>query len=342
MQITDQLKDLWKRCFGDPDSFIDLYFKHRHSADNTDVLIRDGKVVAQLQRIAYPIQYHSLILGGDYLSGVCTDADFRNQGLMSELLLETHRKSFENGQTLTFLIPAEEWLKGYYARFGYTTCFYTRKKRVSAGWVSEHLHLPQLQLKAVSLHGMPDDETYLFFESMLRRYPISVLHTLTDWQVIAADLALAGGEIWMGMRDGEPVALAFMVAGQGVCTVKELLAVDERFHRSMMVALVEQTSMACNEWTFPSVLGEVQELGMARVVNVKQALDIYARVHPDETCVIRLADDSLIPENKGCYRVADGQCERLDIVPGGSLTMDIPAFTRWLLSEKPHMSLMLN
>ena len=42
---------------------------------------------------------------------------------MRRLLEETHRSMFDEGIMFSTLIPAEDWLKGYYARSGYATCF---------------------------------------------------------------------------------------------------------------------------------------------------------------------------------------------------------------------------
>lgn len=42
---------------------------------------------------------------------------------MRRLLEETHRSMFDEGIVFSTLIPAEDWLKGYYARSGYATCF---------------------------------------------------------------------------------------------------------------------------------------------------------------------------------------------------------------------------
>lgn len=339
MKDIDQLKNLWKRCFGDPDAFIDLYFRMRYSPENTDVL-RDGeRIIAQLQRVTYPIEYKGMVMSADYLSGVCTDAAYRNQGLMSRMLRETHRRSFRDGRHLDFLIPAEEWLKGYYARFGYTTCFYTHEQTFSREGRERRKELPRLRLQSVAMEGWPDEEVFSFFHSQLKSKGVAVLHTVEDWSVIVADLALAGGSVWMGMRDGHPVGIAFCLMTDGWLHVKELLAVDRRMEESMVEELMEHFEP--ERVTIP-LGGEQVELGMARIINVPATLELYALTHPNEEIYLSVEGDEMIPENNGHYHLKEGHCYRMETAHRLSRLTDIPSLTRMVMAEHPHMSLMLN
>lgn len=63
------------------------------------------------------------MISTSYISGACTHPDYRKHGAMKRLLKETHRCMYEDGVLLASLIPAEEWLFGYYARSGYAPVF---------------------------------------------------------------------------------------------------------------------------------------------------------------------------------------------------------------------------
>lgn len=341
MKDIDQLKDLWKRCFGDVDAFIDLYFDRRYTPDNTDLVREDGRIVAQLQRIAYPLYYKGMTIGGDYISGVCTDEAVRNRGIMSRLLATTHRRSFECGQLFTFLIPAEEWLKSYYARFGYAVCFYSHIRTLSTEGFEMRKELPRLQMDSLSLTDIPSDEVFDFFHAQLKKREVAVLHPLDDLMVIMADLALAGGSVWVGRRDGAIVCLAFAVMHEGKLMLKELLSVDARMEESMVGELIALT--ACRSVEYPSAEGTPLELGMARAINVKHLFEIYALTHPKASAVLHVVGDAHIPENNGGYRIANGRCERMEAVPHTAVQLDISGVMKWLFaSHNPHMSLMLN
>lgn len=339
-QDIDQLKNLWKRCFGDPDAFIDLYFSSRYTTENTDLLRLDGKIVAQLQRISYPMAYEGVLLQGDYVSGVCTDADYRNRGLMSRLLAETHQNSFNNGADFAFLIPAEEWLKDYYARFGYVTCFYTQKQTLVGATWQRRPELPRLELCSLPMSDYDELEFYDLFDNMLRRKRNTILHTPDDLRIVLADLQLAGGSIWLGKREGRVESIAFCVIEGNSLGVKELLSTSSRMAESMIAALMEHFSP---ELMYCTGVGHQQvELGMARIVNVPKILQLYALVHPEVELHISVEGDSFIPSNNGHYCIAESGCERLDVPHPKSRIYGIPELTRLIFGNNPYMSLMMN
>ena len=55
MSIKEQVRQLWKQCFSDSDEFIELYFRMRYTDELNSYIESDGKVVAALQRLPYPM-----------------------------------------------------------------------------------------------------------------------------------------------------------------------------------------------------------------------------------------------------------------------------------------------
>lgn len=123
MSIKEQVRQLWKLCFTDSDEFVELYFRMRYTDELNSYIEVGGKVVAALQRLPYPMIYEGTIVPTSYISGACTHPDYRNRGVMKQLLMKAHRRMYEDGVVLSTLIPAEEWLKAYYAKSGYAVCF---------------------------------------------------------------------------------------------------------------------------------------------------------------------------------------------------------------------------
>ena len=54
-----------------------------------------------------------------YLYGIATLPEYQQQGISSRLIRRMLEKCRQNGATFTFLIPADDRLKDYYAKFGY-------------------------------------------------------------------------------------------------------------------------------------------------------------------------------------------------------------------------------
>lgn len=69
-----------------------------------------------------------------YISGACTHPDYRNRGVMHELLSQAFARMLHNNVALSTLIPAEPWLFDYYARSGYAPVFrYAEETFIASG-----------------------------------------------------------------------------------------------------------------------------------------------------------------------------------------------------------------
>ena len=118
MTTKDEVKTLWKLCFNDSDEFTGSRSEERYKDEVNRVIREDGKIISALQMIPYPMTFCDEVISTSYISGACTHPDYRKHGAMKRLLKETHRCMYEDGVLLASLIPAEEWLFGYYARSG--------------------------------------------------------------------------------------------------------------------------------------------------------------------------------------------------------------------------------
>ena len=57
----DNIKDIWNYCFNDVDSFVDYYFNHKYSNQNTIVACEDSDIVSSLQLNQYKIKLDNKI-----------------------------------------------------------------------------------------------------------------------------------------------------------------------------------------------------------------------------------------------------------------------------------------
>ena len=55
-QDIPRLKQIWKKCFQDPDAFIDFYFAQFHEPDQSMVLLVDGEIASMLTMIPLTLQ----------------------------------------------------------------------------------------------------------------------------------------------------------------------------------------------------------------------------------------------------------------------------------------------
>jgi len=109
-------KRLWQECFGDDDDFVDRFLIDRYSRSRMLAVCEGGEPVAML----HPFVFRSELGRTLYLYGIATAPQHRRQGLASGLIDTAIRRAREEGCDAVMLIPAEESLAAWYARFGFT------------------------------------------------------------------------------------------------------------------------------------------------------------------------------------------------------------------------------
>ncbi len=75
--------------------------------------------------------------------------------------------------------------------------------------------------------------------------------------------------------------------------------------------------------------------GMVRIVNVLEALRLYAAAHPDRLLVLRVTGDEHISENNGCYAIDGGTVQRIAPQANIDLTFSINQLTERIFNDYP-------
>ena len=82
--------------------------------------------------------------------------------------------------------------------------------------------------------------------------------------------------------------------------------------------------------------------GMVRVINVREALRLYASTHPGASFAMRVTGDEHISENNGCYAIKDGTVQRIPRCKSIEISLNINQLAEYLFKESPlEMPLML-
>ncbi|WP_283675208.1 GNAT family N-acetyltransferase [Butyricicoccus sp. Marseille-Q5471] len=124
------VRELWEACFPDESGFNDYFFQHIFSVKQTLVYEQNGELCAMLQMLPYRIAVGSDEGEVTYIYGACTSPLHRRKGLMAQLLERSFELDRAAGRVASILIPAEEWLFGFYRRFGYESAFYVSRTQV--------------------------------------------------------------------------------------------------------------------------------------------------------------------------------------------------------------------
>lgn len=169
----DKLKKLWKLCFGDSDSYIDLVFSNKFVPQNTIIYQIDNIVVASLYMQTYSMRVYNHILPIYYLAGLSTHPDYRNKGIMSRLIKKSFDIMVDRQIPISILVPAEDWLFGYYKQFGFEETFRKGDKAID--------------LKSILDNSCSIEEAFSIFEEKYQQFDFCVLKTLSDFDIIVKD-----------------------------------------------------------------------------------------------------------------------------------------------------------
>lgn len=128
-----RLKEIWKRCFGDPDWYIDFYLEHGFGKFETMVLREQESIAAMLTLIPAELLLEGERLRTSYIYAVATDPEQQGKGYASALLEEAHRYLRKQGTVAAALFPASDRLYDYYGRLGYQGCFAVHETVLTPG-----------------------------------------------------------------------------------------------------------------------------------------------------------------------------------------------------------------
>ena len=109
-------KELWTAAFGDDEQFIDSFLIRYYSRSRMLTAEYEGRTAAMLNLLPFESQLGRTT----YIYGVATAPEFRRRGLAGKLMGEAMRLIADRGDDAALLIPSEEWLRGFYAPYGFS------------------------------------------------------------------------------------------------------------------------------------------------------------------------------------------------------------------------------
>lgn len=336
--IKEKVKALWKLCFDDSEEFTEMYFRLRYN-NEVNIAIESGdEVISALQMIPYPMTFCGKLIQTSYISGACTHPDYRGKGAMKELLSQSFIQMMHKKAALSTLIPAEPWLFHYYAGMGYAPIFRYSEKEMPPRDVSLQTDVP------VKKMASEQDKAYSYFNRKMMERTCCIQHTPADFIAILADLDISGGAVYIALDKEEITGIAFVYPQEHGLQINELFAESEEIEKVLIRHIQRETGNGRLTRLLPPEAGSKQEtLGMARIIDAKSVLQLYAAYYPESEMNIALTDAQLTANN-GYYYLSNGKCmfskERL---LGGHQQLTIAELCEKVIRPlQPYMSLMLN
>lgn len=129
----EQIKVIWRACFGDSDDYISLYMNNRFTQENMMVIHADGMPVSMAGFLPVTITMNGQKQSARYVYAVATLPEYRGRGYAAEIL----RYAAEMYQEPLILQPAQEMgLKEYYGGIGFREAFIRQEQQFTAQGVT--------------------------------------------------------------------------------------------------------------------------------------------------------------------------------------------------------------
>ena len=359
-RIKNETRVLWDKCFSEEDKrFVDFYFEKRYNENDNIFIEKDGKVVSALQLISYPFSYYGKTIGCSYLSGCCTDPDYRSQGLMNDLIIKALKQAKNNGACFAALIPASESLFNYYAGTNFVTTFDYSKIRINLSHKDSETQshnvnesLGQKSSVSISVFGSESVsesesesdfyEVYEYFNNKMRARNCCIQHNEYDFKVITDDLELFDNHLLVARYGEDICGLAFCYLRNGEIYIKDVFAESSAIFSDLISAAGKMTkgesqkskaseSVSINILVPPVAGQKTHRLGMARLIDAETMLRLYAMSHPKMKMEISLVD-TILPENNGTYYINNGTLDKKNSI--GTNVVDIEQLTQALFGYK--------
>lgn len=336
--MRERIKALWRLCFNDTEEFIDMYFRLRYSNDINVAIESGDEVISALQMLPYPMTFCGETVRTAYISGACTHPEFRGNGAMRQLLSQSFAQMLHNNIYFSTLIPAESWLFDYYAHLEYVPVF---NYSIIPLAVPSSISSEETLVEQITEY---QDEIYLYLNRYLQKRSCYVQHSKKDFKVILADLEMSKGMLFVAKQKNRIAGVAILYKQDNRLEIQELTAESQETVQALLYHIQHDTK--CDQIDLvlpPTEEKEIIPLGMARIINAKAVLQLYAIAYPKDELQIELTDKHLAVNN-GYYYLCSGKCLFSETrLPGTHLQMTIGELTERILTPlHPYMSLMLN
>ena len=328
--IKNQTRILWDKCFSEEDKrFVDFYFEKRYNEQDNIHIEKDGKVVSAMQLISYPFSYYGKTIGCSYLSGCCTDPDYRSQGLMNDLIINALNQAKNNGACFAALIPASESLFNYYEGTNFIPTFDYSKIRIKRQQTTDNGQ----QTATISVFDNESDpeafyQVYDYFNTKMRARNCCIQHDEYDFGVITKDLELFDNHLLVAKYGDDICGLAFCYLRNDEIFIKDVFAESSAIFGDLITAAANIFDNETINIIIPPVPGQkTHKLGMARIIDAETMLRIYAMTHPKMKVEISIVDP-ILTHNNGTYYINNGELDKRNSI--GANVVDIEQLTQAL------------
>lgn len=223
-----QIIKLWNVSFPEDENFTKWFFENYFNIEYTIVYEDNGVVVSMLQMLPHEIKNLGKV---SYIFGACTLPEYRGKGIMAELIAYSEKLDRQNGAKASILIPQEESLFNFYARFGYEPHFY----------ISQKEFLKQYKLKHQYTFSECSDNDIKALNALYVNTISNTDYLIRDehyWKAQIKMFEELNGNVFCLKNENNLLGYAFVWSGSDI-GVQELVGVNEEVEKILANEIME-------------------------------------------------------------------------------------------------------
>ncbi|TCT15729.1 putative acetyltransferase [Natranaerovirga pectinivora] len=339
VQSTDisKVKALWKLLFQDSDAFMEYYFDTKTLTNEVLVYKEMEEIISMIHLNPYKIIVNHVIENIDYIVGVGTQPSQQGKGYMRKMMLNTLKRLYNKGHSLTMLMPVDEKI---YDGFGFS--FIHNRYEV---FIEDKNILNDYEdiYKIENVDGKNIHKMEAFYNNQIAlTHSICIKRDCNDFNNILKELISEGGSIINFYKNDLHIGYLMFYNTEDLFDVREILYADYSALKSILgyiKSIAKSNKLKINthnqgiHYFIP--YGDKSKIIlkptiMGRIINVEKFLKLF---NIEENFNINIkVNDFIINENNDIYKwINEFECNTIiktNDTP--DLELDISTLLEWL------------
>ena len=252
--MEKELKKLYMSAFADSERYALLFFDTLAKRAAVKTTRKNGELACAFYLMPYDLKVSGEIIKAFYFCAAATASQYRGQGLMSSLIMDTMQELKEQGTGAVYLIPAGDPLFEFYKKFGFEPAFSICSEQI----------LP-CRNHDIKLHPLKSAAVMKkYYEKVLLPGRINAIRPLYHFEFIIKEMAVVGGGCYEVFYKGKSEGY---IVVQGDTVREAVCGIDHDILLPAVCAALGGKSMTA---TLPAYLkrsGIIRKCGMILPLN---------------------------------------------------------------------------
>jgi len=232
-------KELFKRCFGDSDAYVDMFYQKYCTPDQVLIVEEEGELNSMATMLETTMHFPdgtSHPVG--YVYALATNPYIQGKGYARQLLAFADEYLQKKGMKCLTLVPASPSLHRYFENLGLAECFATRKVEKMA---AELTGLPPLSEDCKLVPILPSEYNLIREEKLKDNMHIAYSDKLVQFQQFGCHLT--AGDLYRIEIEGEVGCVAIEYVQRSRLLMKELLISPTKMEKAVQLISEEMPAV---------------------------------------------------------------------------------------------------